>query len=153
MSSNCEELNPPGKPQSCFCLPRKSPFDPFCQSLTTTKATSGPGSVAIGRLAVPVLGLHGKVSGLFHWGIMVLYMCVCVLCIHIILFIYLFLVVLGLLCRADFSLVVASRSYSPLEVHGWLLSLWNTGSRRTGFSSWGTWAQSLRLPSSRTQLQ
>ena len=43
------------------------------------------------------------------------------------------------------SLVAASRGCSLLWCTGfslrWLLLLWSTGSRRTGFSSCGTWAQ------------
>ena len=43
------------------------------------------------------------------------------------------------------SLVAASRGYSLLWCAGfslrWLLLLWSTGSRHTGFSSCGTWAQ------------
>ena len=44
-----------------------------------------------------------------------------------------------------FSLVAARRAYSSLRCMGfslwWLLLLWSMGSRRTGFSSCGTWAQ------------
>ena len=43
------------------------------------------------------------------------------------------------------SLVVASWGYSSLwyvcSSLPWLLPLWSMGSRRTGFSSCGTWAQ------------
>ena len=50
----------------------------------------------------------------------------------------------SLLC-ASFSLVAASGGYSLLWCTGfslrWLLSLWNTDSRHTGFSSCGTQAQ------------
>ena len=49
----------------------------------------------------------------------------------------------SLLC-AGFSLVVASGGYSLLRCAGfslrWLLLLWSTGSRHTGFSSCGAWA-------------
>ena len=42
------------------------------------------------------------------------------------------------------SLVAASEGYSLLRCSGfslrWLLLLWSTGSRRTGFSSCGSWA-------------
>ena len=45
------------------------------------------------------------------------------------------------------SLVAVSRGYSSLRGAGfslrWLLLLWSTGSRHAGFSSCGTWAQSL----------
>ena len=45
------------------------------------------------------------------------------------------------------SLVVSSRGYSSLPWAGfslrWLLLLWSMGSRYTGFSSCGTWAQLL----------
>ena len=45
------------------------------------------------------------------------------------------------------SLVAASRGYPSLQCAGfslrWLLLSWSTGSRRMGFSSCGTWAQSL----------
>ena len=48
-------------------------------------------------------------------------------------------------CRL--SLVVASGGYSSLRCAGfslqWLLLLWSTGSRHTGFSSCGTRAQQL----------
>ena len=43
------------------------------------------------------------------------------------------------------SLVAVSGGYSSLRCEGfslrWLLLLWSMGSRRTGFSSCGTWAQ------------
>ena len=69
-------------------------------------------------------------------------MCVCVY----IYIIYLFLAVLGLRCCAcRLSLVAASGGYFSLGCTGfslqWLLLLRSTGSRRTGFSSCGTWAQ------------
>ena len=55
------------------------------------------------------------------------------------------------------SLVAASRGYSSLQCTGFslrqLLLLWSTGSRRTGFSSCGTWAQQLWLAGSRAQAQ
>ena len=55
------------------------------------------------------------------------------------------------------SLVVVSRGYSSLRCAGfsmwWLLLLQSTGSRRTGFSSCGTWAQQLWLTGSRAQAQ
>ena len=55
------------------------------------------------------------------------------------------------------SLVAASRGYSSLQCAGfslqWLLLLWSTGSRRTGFSSCGTRAQQLWLMGSRAQAQ
>ena len=67
------------------------------------------------------------------------------------LFIYLFIFgCLGssLLC-AGFSLVAASRGYSSLRCAGfslqWLLLLRSIGSRCTGFSSCGSWAQQLWL--------
>ena len=65
-----------------------------------------------------------------------------------ILFIYLFIYfwlcwVFGVASRL--SLVVASGGYSSLQCTGfslrWLLLLWSTGSRHTGFSSCGLWAQ------------
>ena len=55
------------------------------------------------------------------------------------------------------SLVVASGGYSSLRCVGfslrWLLLLQGTGSRRTGFSSCGTWAQQLWLTGCRAQAQ
>ena len=55
------------------------------------------------------------------------------------------------------SLVAASGGYSLLRCEGfslqWLLLLWSTGSRHTGFSSCSTWAQQLRLAGSRVQAQ
>ena len=57
----------------------------------------------------------------------------------------LFLAALGLHCRARrLSLVVASGGYFLLRcvvLLRWLLLLWSTGSRHTGFSSRGTRAQ------------
>ena len=58
-------------------------------------------------------------------------------------------------CRL--SLVVASRGYSLLRCTGfslrWLLLLRSMGSKCTGFSSCGTWAQQLWLAGSRAQVQ
>ena len=55
------------------------------------------------------------------------------------------------------SLVAASRGYSSLRCAGFslrsLLLLRSRGSRRTGFSSCGTWAQQLWLVGSRAQAQ
>ena len=66
------------------------------------------------------------------------------------LFVYLLLVVLGLGCRAGFSLILASRASSPVVVQAcslwWLLLLQHMGSR-VGFSSWGTQALEPRLNS------
>ena len=49
------------------------------------------------------------------------------------------------LLYTGFSLVAVGGGYSSLQCTGfslrWLLLLWSTGSRRTGFSSCGTWAQ------------
>ena len=61
-------------------------------------------------------------------------------------FIYLlFLAALGLRCCARAFSSCGERGYSSLQCAGfslrWLLLLWSTGSRRTGFSSCGTWAQ------------
>ena len=53
--------------------------------------------------------------------------------------------VLGLLAARGLSLVVASGSYSLLRCTGfslqWRLLLRSTGSRHTGFSTCGMWAQ------------
>ena len=72
------------------------------------------------------------------------------------LFIYLWLCWVFVAARG-FSLVVVSGSYSSLHCAGfslsWLLLLRSTGSRRTGFSSCGTWAQQLWLAGSRVQAQ
>ena len=55
------------------------------------------------------------------------------------------------------SLVAASRGYSSLWCMGfslwWLLLLRSTGSRHSGFSSCGRWAQQLWLTGSRAQAQ
>ena len=57
----------------------------------------------------------------------------------------------------DFSLVVVSRDYSSLWCTDfslqWLLLLWSTVSRHTGFCSCGTWAQQLWHAGSRVQAQ
>ena len=61
--------------------------------------------------------------------------------VFLIYFIYLFWVFVAV---CELSLVAASRAYSSLRCTcfslRWLL-LWNTGSRCTGFSSYGVWAQ------------
>ena len=61
-----------------------------------------------------------------------------------ILFIYFWLCWVFVAARG-LSLVAASGGYSSLQCAGfslqWLLLLWSTGSRHTGFSSCGTWAQ------------
>ena len=55
------------------------------------------------------------------------------------------------------SLVAVREGYSLSWCAGsslwWLLLLWSTGSRCTGFSSCGTWAQQLWLTGSRAQAQ
>ena len=55
------------------------------------------------------------------------------------------------------SLVAVHRGYSSLRCAGfslqWLLLLRSTGSRPTGFSSCGTWAQELWLAGCRAQAQ
>ena len=55
------------------------------------------------------------------------------------------------------SLVAASGGYSSMRCTGfslrWLLLLRSTGSRHVGFSSCGSWAQSLWLAGSRAQAQ
>ena len=71
---------------------------------------------------------------------------------HLFFFLNLFLAVLGLLwvfiVACGLSLVVVSGGYSSLWWAGfslqWLLLLQSMGSRCTGFSSCGTWAQLLR---------
>ena len=75
---------------------------------------------------------------------------------YFILFIYFWLRwVFVVACRL--SLVVGNRGYSSLRCAGfslqWLLLLRSTGSRCTGFSSCGTWAQQLWLAGSRVQAQ
>ena len=64
------------------------------------------------------------------------------------LFIYLFLAMLGLHCFVRLFLVVMSRDYSLFWCVGfslwWLLLLQSTGSRHTGFSNCGIWAQLFR---------
>ena len=73
-----------------------------------------------------------------------------------ILFIYFWLHWVFVAARG-LSLVAASGGYSSLQCTGfslrWLLLLWSTGSRHTGFSSCGTWAQQLWLAGSRVQAQ
>ena len=77
------------------------------------------------------------------------------------LFIYLFIyfwLSWVFVAACGLSLVVASRDYSLLQCMGfssrWLLLLWNTGSRRVGFSGCGSRALECRLSScgARTQL-
>ena len=76
-------------------------------------------------------------------------------------FIYLFILFFWLcwvfVAARRLSLVATSRSYSSLWCVGfsllWLLLLQSTGSRRAGFSSCGSWAQSLCLMGSRVQAQ
>ena len=65
---------------------------------------------------------------------------------YIILFIYLFLAVLGLCCYKGFSLVAASSGYSLVAVHG-LLLLRNTDCGAHGRSSCGPRALEHRLSS------
>ena len=64
---------------------------------------------------------------------------------EIYLFIYLFGCPGSSLLRAGFSLVAVSGGYSLLRCMGfslrWLLLLQSMGSRHTGFSSCGMWAQ------------
>ena len=73
-----------------------------------------------------------------------------------ILFIY-FLLHWVFIAARGLSLVAVSGGYSSLRCAGfsltWLLLLWSTGSRLVGFSSCGTWAQSLWLAGSRAQTQ
>ena len=67
---------------------------------------------------------------------------------HFLSFIYFWLCWVFLAARR-LSLVVASGGYSSLRCTGfslwWLLLLWSTGSRFTGFSSCGSWALERRL--------
>ena len=76
--------------------------------------------------------------------------------LFIILFIYLWLCWVFIAVRG-LSLVVASGGYSSLRCVGfslrWLPQLQSMGSRCTGFSSCGTWAQQLWLAGSRAQAQ
>ena len=69
-----------------------------------------------------------------------------------ILFIYFWLCWVFVAARG-LSLLAASGGYSSLRCAGfslrWLLSLWSTGSRPAGFSSYGTQAQQLWLAGSR----
>ena len=72
------------------------------------------------------------------------------------LFIYLFMAALGLcFCVRAFSNCVEQGGYSSLQCTGflllWLLLLRSMGSRHTGFSSCGTWAQQLWLTGSRAR--
>ena len=76
--------------------------------------------------------------------------------IFFLLLIYLFVCFYPWQCRVSIavhglSLVAASRGYSSLRCAGfslsWLLFLQSIGSRRTGFSSCGSWALEHRLSS------
>ena len=64
---------------------------------------------------------------------------------------------LGIRCFARAFSSCGEPGYSLLWCTGfslqWLLLLRSTGSRRTGFSSCGTWAQQLWLAGSRAQAQ
>ena len=75
---------------------------------------------------------------------------------YIYLFIYFWLCWVFVAVRG-LSLVAASGGHSWLQCTGlslwWLVLLWNTGSRRTGCSSCGAWAQQLQLAGSRAQAQ
>ena len=68
---------------------------------------------------------------------------------------YLFLAVLGLRCCTGFSLLVASKSSCLVEPRELLIAVAplvvSTGSRHSGFSSCGPWAQQLQLVGSRAQ--
>ena len=72
------------------------------------------------------------------------------------LFIYFWLCWVFIAARG-LSLVATSRGYSSLRCSGfslqWLLLLWSTGSRHTGFSSCGIQVQQLWLVGSRVQAQ
>ena len=74
----------------------------------------------------------------------------------VILFIYFWLCWV-FVAACGLPLVAASRVYSSLRCAGfslrWLLLLQSTGSRRAGFSSFGTRAQQLQLMGSRAQAQ
>ena len=78
----------------------------------------------------------------------------CVFSINLFIYFWLHWVFIAA-CR--FSLFVASGGYSLLQCVGfslrWLLLLWSTGSRHTGFSSCGTRSQQLWFGSSRAQAQ
>ena len=67
--------------------------------------------------------------------------------INVFIYLFIFGCIGSSLLRAGFSLVAASGGYSSLRCAGfslqWLLLLQSTGSRHTGFSSCGTWAQQL----------
>ena len=67
--------------------------------------------------------------------------------IYILFFSFLFCCTGSLLLYVGFSLVVRSRDYPSLQCMGfslwWLLLLWSTGSRRTGFSTCSARAQQL----------
>ena len=73
------------------------------------------------------------------------------------LFYFYFWLCWGFVAGRGLSLVAASGGYSPLRCTGfslrWLILLWSTGSRCTGFSSCGMWAQQLWLVGSRVQAQ
>ena len=72
---------------------------------------------------------------------------------YIILYIYLFLAVLGLHCCVGFSLVVVSGSYSLVTTHRRLVMVASlvAGSRFAGLSSCSSWALKHRLISCRAQ--
>ena len=79
------------------------------------------------------------------------------LCHYFFKFIYLFLAALGLHCCARVFSSCCERGLLFIAVRGlligWLLLFQSMGSRRTGSSSCGAWAQSLWLTGSRAQAQ
>ena len=77
--------------------------------------------------------------------------------LKLILYIYLFLTVLGLCCCLGLSLVVVSRGYCLVIACGLLIGvallLQSTGSRAHRLSTCGMWAQQLQFPGFRAQAQ
>ena len=77
--------------------------------------------------------------------------------VYIFLILFYFWLCCVFVAALGLSLVAGSGGYSSLWCAGfslrWLLLLRSTGSRRTGFSSCGTWAQQLWLVGSRAQAQ
>ena len=82
-----------------------------------------------------------------------LYIIFLFLCFLIYLSIFYYLAALGLRCCTRAFSSCGERGLLFIEVHGLLIAVASTGSRRVGFSSCGTQAQQLWLLGSRAQAQ
>ena len=78
-------------------------------------------------------------------------------CVFLVCFFVFYLAALGLCCCAQALSSCGSGGHSWLQCAGsslrWPLPFQSTGSRHTGFSSCGTWAQQLWLAGSRAQAE